>query len=81
MDGGAWWAIVQRVAKSRTPLSDFTFTFTNVLMNLIRLLSKMITVFITGRDIMDSVDMSLSNLKMVKDRKAVNGITELDMTE
>ena len=81
MDGGAWWAIVHRVAKSRTPLSDFTFTFTNVLMNLIRLLSRMITVFITGRDIMDSVDMSLSNLKMVKDRKAVNGITELDMTE
>ena len=80
-DGGAWWAIVHRVAKSRTPLSDFTFTFTNVLMNLIRLLSRMITVFITGRDIMDSVDMSLSNLKMVKDRKAVNGITELDMTE
>ena len=81
MDGGAWWAIVHRVAKSRTPLSDFTFTFTNVLMNLIRLLSRMITVFITGRDIVDSVDMSLSNLKMVKDRKAVNGITELDMTE
>ena len=27
MDGGAWWATVQRVAKSRTRLSDFTFTF------------------------------------------------------
>ena len=27
MDGGAWWAIVQRVAKSQTWLSDFTFTF------------------------------------------------------
>ena len=27
MDGGAWWAIVQGVAKSRTLLSDFTFTF------------------------------------------------------
>ena len=24
MDGGAWWAIVHRVAKSRTRLSDFT---------------------------------------------------------
>ena len=24
MDGGAWWATVQRVAKSRTRLSDFT---------------------------------------------------------
>ena len=27
MDGGAWWAAVHRVAKSRTRLSDFTFTF------------------------------------------------------
>ena len=28
MDGGAWWATVQGVAKSRTRLSDFPFTFT-----------------------------------------------------
>ena len=27
MDGGAWWAAVLGVAKSRTRLSDFTFTF------------------------------------------------------
>ena len=27
MDGGAWWATVREVAKSRTWLSDFTFTF------------------------------------------------------
>ena len=27
MDGGAWWAAVQGVAKSQTWLSDFTFTF------------------------------------------------------
>ena len=27
MDGGAWWAAVHGVAKSRTQLSDFTFTF------------------------------------------------------
>ena len=27
MDGGAWWAAVHVVAKSRTRLSDFTFTF------------------------------------------------------
>ena len=27
MDGGAWWAAVHRVAKSRIRLSDFTFTF------------------------------------------------------
>ena len=27
MDGGAWWAAVYGVAKSRTRLSDFTFTF------------------------------------------------------
>ena len=27
MDGGAWWAAVQGVAKSQTRLSDCTFTF------------------------------------------------------
>ena len=27
MDGGAWWAAVHGVAKSRTKLSDFTLTF------------------------------------------------------
>ena len=27
MDGGAWQATVHGVAKSRTQLSDFTFTF------------------------------------------------------
>ena len=27
MDGGAWWAAVHGAAKSRTQLSDFTFTF------------------------------------------------------
>ena len=27
MDGGAWWAAVHGVAKSRARLSDFTFTF------------------------------------------------------
>ena len=27
MDGGAWWAAVHGVARSRTQLSDFTFTF------------------------------------------------------
>ena len=27
MDGGAWWAAVHAVAKSRTRLSNFTFTF------------------------------------------------------
>ena len=26
MDGGDWWAAVHGVAKSRTRLSDFTFT-------------------------------------------------------
>ena len=28
MEGGAWWATVHGVTKSRTRLSDFTFTFT-----------------------------------------------------
>ena len=27
MDGGAWWAAVYGVAKSRTGLSNFLFTF------------------------------------------------------
>ena len=27
MDGGAWWATVHGVARSRRRLSDFTFTF------------------------------------------------------
>ena len=27
MDGAAWWAAVHGVTKSRTRLSDFTFTF------------------------------------------------------
>ena len=27
MDRGAWWAAVHGVAKSRTQLNDFTFTF------------------------------------------------------
>ena len=27
MDRGAWWAAVHEVARSRTQLSDFTFTF------------------------------------------------------
>ena len=28
MDGGTWWATVHGVAKRRTRLNDFTFTFT-----------------------------------------------------
>ena len=27
MDGGAWWAVVDGVTKSRIRLNDFTFTF------------------------------------------------------
>ena len=27
VDGGAWWAAIHGVTKSRTQLSDFTFTF------------------------------------------------------
>ena len=27
MDGGAWWAAVQGLAKSQTQLNDFTFNF------------------------------------------------------
>ena len=31
MDGGAWWATVHGVVKSRTRLSDFTHYFTPIL--------------------------------------------------
>ena len=31
MDGGAWWDTVHGIAKSRTQLSNFTFTFTAIL--------------------------------------------------
>ena len=31
MDRGAWWAAVHRVAKSRTRLSDFSFSFATFL--------------------------------------------------
>ena len=31
MDGGAWWATVHGVAKSQTQLSDFTFTFFQII--------------------------------------------------
>ena len=34
MDGGAWWAAVRGVAKSRTRLSDFTFTLGGKVRNL-----------------------------------------------
>ena len=35
MDGVAWWATLHGVAKSRTRLSDFTFTFTVSLQSLL----------------------------------------------
>ena len=35
MDGGAWWATVHGVTKSRTQLSDFTFTFYYIYKNYI----------------------------------------------
>ena len=36
MDRGAWQATLHRVAKSRTRLSDFTFTFTFVVIGLMK---------------------------------------------
>ena len=38
MDGGARWATVHGVAKSRTQLSNFTFTFISLLYNTVQLL-------------------------------------------
>ena len=52
MDGGAWWAIVHGVAKSRTRLSDFHFHFLSldfffmVTVNVIRYRDKHFTVLI-----------------------------------
>ena len=36
MDGGAWWATVHGVAKSRRRLRDFTFTFKDVASNMLQ---------------------------------------------
>ena len=33
-DGGTWWATVYGVAKSRTRLSDFTFTFNDMMLKI-----------------------------------------------
>ena len=43
MDGGAWWAIVHGVAKSRTLLSDFTFTFQNLALQSLDYLLETVT--------------------------------------
>ena len=67
MDGGAWWAAVHEVVKSRTRLNGFTFTF-----HFHALEKEMAThpVF------------SLENPRDgVTWRVAVYGITESDMTE
>ena len=45
MDGGAWWATVHGVTKSRTRLSDFTFTFRVVLVLFPYLLSVVKSYF------------------------------------
>ena len=53
MDGGAWWATVHGVAKSRTRLSDFTFTFT----------------FMTFNDTQSSMPKVIHILKISKKKK------------
>ena len=37
MEGGAWWATVHGVAKSRTQLSDFTITITYYAKNFVHI--------------------------------------------
>ena len=39
MDGGAWWATIHGVAKSRTRLTDFTFTFVKHLLCIVHYLN------------------------------------------
>ena len=41
MDGGAWWAAVHGVAKSRTRLSDFTFTSSSTILLRLQLMLKL----------------------------------------
>ena len=48
MDGGAWWATVHGVAKSRTQLSDLTFTFTFQFTYYILIIKMAISLSIEG---------------------------------
>ena len=43
MDGGTWWAIVLGIAKGRTRLSDFTFTFVCKLIICLGMLAHSVT--------------------------------------
>ena len=49
MDGGAWWATVHGVAKSRTQLSDFPslyIQFASILMRILCLCSSVMLAYI-----------------------------------
>ena len=51
MDGGAWWATVHRIAKSRTRLSNFTFTYL-ALQGSVRILAgKQVDITLKLRDL------------------------------
>ena len=65
MDRGAWWAAVHGVAKSRTRLSDFTFTLH------FHVLEKEMAVFLPGE----------SQGRGTLVGCCLWGCTELDMTE
>ena len=56
MDRGAWWATVHRVAKSRTRLSDFTFTFTGSVQSL-----SHVRLSATPRTVAHQASLSITN--------------------
>ena len=57
MDGGALWAVVHRVTKSRTRLSDFTHSLTHSLEELMLKLKFQYFVHLIGRT--DSLEKTL----------------------
>ena len=63
MDRGAWWAAVHGIAKSRTGLSDFTFTFIPFK---IPRTSDIIDIYLSLSDLFHSVWQSLDPSMLLK---------------
>ena len=68
MDGGAWWATVHGVAKSRTRLSDFIFTlyllWRNVCLDLLPFfffISLLVFLILTCMSFLYTLEINLSS--------------------